>query len=89
VAIGNVSADKQPGKPVVRRVQYNSDSCHSGVGLSSHCRGCSRVLKDLGRDPDRIMRCGERGDRCVVENAVTDASCVDAVTDASWVDAVS
>jgi hypothetical protein len=54
VAVGNVSANEQPGKPVVRRVRYDSNSCHSG--LSSHCRGCSRVLKDPGRDPDRIVR---------------------------------
>jgi hypothetical protein len=70
VAVGNVSANEQPGKPVARHVQYNSDSCHSGVRLSSYCRGSSRVLKDLGRDLDRIMRRGERGSRRVAENAV-------------------
>jgi hypothetical protein len=74
VAVGNVSANEQLGKPVVKRVQYNSDSCHSGVRLSSHCRGCSRVLKDPDRDPDRMMRRGERGSKCVAENAVVSAS---------------
>jgi hypothetical protein len=43
MAIGNVSANEQPGKPVVRRVQYNCDTRHSRVRLSSHGRGCSRV----------------------------------------------
>jgi hypothetical protein len=43
VAVGNVSANKQPGEPVVRRVQYNCDTRHSGIRLSSHCRGYSRV----------------------------------------------
>jgi hypothetical protein len=43
VAIGNVSANEQPGKPVVRRVQYDCDTRHSGNRLSSHCRGYGRV----------------------------------------------
>jgi hypothetical protein len=43
VAVGNVSASKQPGKPVVRCVQYDCNARHSGIRLSSHCRGYSRV----------------------------------------------
>jgi hypothetical protein len=38
VAVGNISANEQPGKPVVRRVQYDCDTRHSRVRLSSHCR---------------------------------------------------
>jgi hypothetical protein len=38
MAIGNVSANEQPGKPVVRCVQYDCDTRHSRVRLSSHCR---------------------------------------------------
>jgi hypothetical protein len=43
VAVGNVLANEQLGKLVVRRVQYDCDTRHSGIRLSSHCRGYSRV----------------------------------------------
>ena len=43
VAIGDISANEQPGKLVVRRVQYDSDTRHSGTRLNSHSSGCSRV----------------------------------------------
>ena len=38
VAIGNVSANKQPVKPVVWRVEYNRNTRNSGVRLSSYYR---------------------------------------------------
>jgi hypothetical protein len=43
VAVSNVLANKQPGKPVVGCVQYDCNARHSGIRLSSYCRGCSRV----------------------------------------------
>ena len=70
MAISNVLADEQLGKPVVRRVQYDFDTRHSGsdsVAIAEAVVICDRIQAEI----QVMCVLVRRGNRCVVVDTVT------------------